>query len=621
MADYDCVQSVATDALLQEINKSSRKGKSSTKKDGQDMEMKVDKIVSKISRVRERARSLSRGRSRSRSRSQVKSQDAHSSSEIDPVGINEKRSLKKSVSFSTATVVTWSPSGSSSGSSSFPKSILINNKVKSESYGASTSCCSTVPHQPPTSLKILARPSSAPDVLFQDNQSGMSSQHAISPPLVRSKSQGSSPSSSGVGAPSASGRVIPPPPPPRPKTGLDCKVTSGSSLASFRAKPPPPPPPKTERSSGSNNDLSASSNSLLSNKSQSSPPPRPPPKTERNSNNNDLSVSSNSPLSNKSQSPPPPPPRPRRLLNKSVAFQGDHHYPTSNPSSTFLENCSNIGESNPMSNIIEPVVVMSATPNKIPSLPPSSISMNTKSLPIKHRQHKNLPVSSMNYTDPYGDSGLYSGEVDDESRPHGKGKMKYENGIFYQGNWINGYKDETQGNSSGHQAMNATRERILGGFTSWKGARKKDGEVGGNFNGRNFVYGLEWADLAGRSGKYTGQVNGDDVPHGNGVMRYEFGLVAEGEWIKGKLIDGTSAWQNHLSGMSVASGMSADGGAASVISGLGMMSIGGTMGHSQMNVGTPSLAAATYYNPAVIMAEGPIVPTGHQLQQRNVLMR
>ena len=39
------------------------------------------------------------------------------------------------------------------------------------------------------------------------------------------------------------------------------------------------------------------------------------------------------------------------------------------------------------------------------------------------------------------------------------------------------------------------------------------------------------------AGKYTGHVDADENPDGEGVMRYEFGLVAEGKWIKGRLID------------------------------------------------------------------------------------
>eukprot|EP00956_Cyclotella_meneghiniana_P024314 scaffold48694_cov56-Cyclotella_meneghiniana.AAC.3 len=44
---------------------------------------------------------------------------------------------------------------------------------------------------------------------------------------------------------------------------------------------------------------------------------------------------------------------------------------------------------------------------------------------------------------------------------------------------------------------------------------------------------MEWTDLNGDSGRYTGECNGSEVPHGYGVMKYDFGLIAEGEWNNG----------------------------------------------------------------------------------------
>ena len=224
----------------------------------------------------------------------------------------------------------------------------------------------------------------------------------------------------------------------------------------------------------------------------------------------------------------------------------------------------------------------------------------------------------MAYTDPFGDSGLYTGEVDEESRPHGKGKMKYDNGIFFEGTWYYGCKNDTMGlknngistmggaSSSCHQQDGSTRERILSGFTSWKGKKKTDPSANGE-TGR-FVYGMEWVDPSGLSGKYTGRVNDVDVPDGKGVMRYHFGLIAEGDWIKGVLNTGAGAGVNPIvpgtmsGGMSVAPGMSVAGGAGamSVVSGLGMMSIGGgggggaNWGMGGVYPPTPSVAAGVH---------------------------
>lgn len=128
----------------------------------------------------------------------------------------------------------------------------------------------------------------------------------------------------------------------------------------------------------------------------------------------------------------------------------------------------------------------------------------------------------MPYTDDFGDSGLYSGEVNEDSRPHGSGRMKYENGVFFEGKWINGTREGSL----------AQRERILSGFSSWKGAAPKGG-------GSNIVHGMAWIDRFGKAGQYTGDVNEQSVPHGKGVMKYDFGLIAEGEWVNGVLIDGS----------------------------------------------------------------------------------
>ncbi|KAL3759993.1 hypothetical protein ACHAWU_000616 [Discostella pseudostelligera] len=255
-------------------------------------------------------------------------------------------------------------------------------------------------------------------------------------------------------------------------------------------------------------------------------------------------------------------------------------------------------------------------------------------------------VSKMAYTDPFGDAGLYTGEVDEESRPHGKGKMKYDNGIYFEGNWVYGCKNDCMGlknngistmggasTTSCIQQNSSTRERILSGFTSWKG--KKNADSTGNGEKGRFVYGMDWVDPAGLGGKYTGRVDDGDVPDGKGVMRYHFGLIAEGDWIKGVLNNGAGAGVNPImagnpaampGAMSVAPGMSVvggGGGAMSVVSGLGMMSIGGG-GGAMMGMGsyttTPSVAAGVYNrmvnpysNMIAVIPQTPIVSVGNPL--------
>lgn len=150
-------------------------------------------------------------------------------------------------------------------------------------------------------------------------------------------------------------------------------------------------------------------------------------------------------------------------------------------------------------------------------------------------------MSNMAYTDPFGDSGLYTGEVNGESRrPHGRGKLKYDNGLNFEGSWCNGFKNDGIGGASTVcvQQDGCTREQeVLSDFTSWtekKSTDPSDGEKG------RFVYGLDWMDPAGMSGNYTGRVNEEDVPDGKGIMRYHCGLITEGDWIKGVLITGDS---------------------------------------------------------------------------------
>mmetsp|Transcript_13840 Transcript_13840/g.29845 ORF Transcript_13840/g.29845 Transcript_13840/m.29845 type:complete len:1094 (+) Transcript_13840:144-3425(+) len=47
-------------------------------------------------------------------------------------------------------------------------------------------------------------------------------------------------------------------------------------------------------------------------------------------------------------------------------------------------------------------------------------------------------VADMPYTDKVHGSGRYSGEVDQWGRPHGRGVLKYDSGMSFDGNWTNG---------------------------------------------------------------------------------------------------------------------------------------------------------------------------------------
>jgi len=220
--------------------------------------------------------------------------------------------------------------------------------------------------------------------------------------------------------------------------------------------------------------------------------PSPPANSTGGRSHNNLSSSSNSSSLLLHKSPPPPPSR--RTMSKGALQQDGRHH------------LNNTNGSIPPSDDIVPATAIPImfTNNK------QSNKHRSSRISISKKTHTVSSVS-MGYTDPYDDSGLYSGEVDDTSRPHGKGKMKYDNGIFHEGNRIHGYKDESQGNSLGGQySTSIAWERILSGFTSWKGQKKKDGEDGRGI----FMHDIVWADYTCMSGKYTGHVNADDYPMG-----------------------------------------------------------------------------------------------------------
>eukprot|EP00804_Cyclotella_cryptica_P017716 CCRYP_001163-RA/>CCRYP_001163-RA protein AED:0.05 eAED:0.05 QI:76/-1/1/1/-1/0/1/97/150 len=149
---------------------------------------------------------------------------------------------------------------------------------------------------------------------------------------------------------------------------------------------------------------------------------------------------------------------------------------------------------------------------------------------------------------------------------------------------------------------------------------------------------MDWIDLRGMAGKYTGDVNEDSIPDGKGIMKYDFGLIAEGEWMKGVLNIGSGYGQMAggativpggtiipcgAGGTVVGGGMPGNGipggipvirgGGMSVVSGLGMMSINGNGG---MGGGIPimnPMMNSTFCG----MGGGMMMPQGHNFMKRN----
>jgi len=256
-------------------------------------------------------------------------------------------------------------------------------------------------------------------------------------------------------------------------------------------------------------------------------------------------------------------------------------------------------------------------------------------------------VKQMPFTDQFGDFGFFSGNVDEQGRPDGKGSIKYENGVFYEGTWAAGCQDKLAASQYG---------RIRGGFTSWSGkgksgtksgsvlpwnARKNDAH---DAQSKTNTRGMEWVDLNGDSGRYSGEINNDQLPHGNGIMRYDFGLIAEGEWVNGVLKEGPqdrmigmatamNGGQSVAPGMAINSGMSVGPGAGEFASGAvsvlgcGGISVappggfGGGMGGMMMAQQPPTMAFSGM-NPMMSMANQSRQASQHaMIAHQNLMMK
>lgn len=179
-------------------------------------------------------------------------------------------------------------------------------------------------------------------------------------------------------------------------------------------------------------------------------------------------------------------------------------------------------------------------------------------------------VTRMPFTDAYGDKGWYSGEVAGGSGlPHGQGTMHYCDGRMKGGWWSNGLS------AGGPPATNNN----VGGQSSWgqesqqqappsyhnqpppmpltnnscvknsqpgppqhhnhrpaPSAPPKSNQQQQQYTPGESVFNIEWTDLNGQDGYYTGETDGDGEPHGLGSMHYVHdNSVLEGEWYHGTL--------------------------------------------------------------------------------------
>ncbi|KAL7472733.1 hypothetical protein ACHAXS_013104 [Conticribra weissflogii] len=204
---------------------------------------------------------------------------------------------------------------------------------------------------------------------------------------------------------------------------------------------------------------------------------------------------------------------------------------------------------------------------------------------------KNGParVTRMPYTDQYGENGWYTGEVDaNTGTPHGHGTMNYSNGAVYEGEWLNGVsakpsktREEPLLGSNGSVSSDGrgsdrsrhNHSRGNGHYQQYNQRHPPRQQVpqGSRFDDgsnrsipprqphlqvlsrpaypppqqhhhhqpppRKVVCGMPWTDINGETGSYTGEVNSLNIPDGMGSMRYDSGVVAEGNWRDGE-IDG-----------------------------------------------------------------------------------
>lgn len=68
----------------------------------------------------------------------------------------------------------------------------------------------------------------------------------------------------------------------------------------------------------------------------------------------------------------------------------------------------------------------------------SGKSKTGKSLNSTKRRER---VKNMPYVDEYDDMGIYTGEVNGRGQPHGSGRIRYDNGVLFEGDWVNGMFD------------------------------------------------------------------------------------------------------------------------------------------------------------------------------------
>jgi hypothetical protein len=144
-------------------------------------------------------------------------------------------------------------------------------------------------------------------------------------------------------------------------------------------------------------------------------------------------------------------------------------------------------------------------------------------------------VTRMPFTDAYGHKGWYTGEVASGSGlPHGKGTMHYCDGRMRGGLWSNGLAAQ----GGGGDMPNKRSSKPGGSGSSVSSSHSHQSRNQHRSQGREtVVVGMEWMDLDGRCGNYTGETDEQRLPHGMGSFRTNDGRVMEGEWSRGEFFE------------------------------------------------------------------------------------
>ena len=86
-------------------------------------------------------------------------------------------------------------------------------------------------------------------------------------------------------------------------------------------------------------------------------------------------------------------------------------------------------------------------------------------------------VRKMKWMDYYGDPGEYTGEVDGDNMPNGKGSMKYDHGLIQEGLWSKGQFVEGSDVADQHKSGEKSREKKPSGSSRRRETRSANGQM------------------------------------------------------------------------------------------------------------------------------------------------